>query len=247
MLSQSLKSIENYIHNQQPGFLQVPVPHENLKPPVPSGTQVPTSALLKSLQDVTTGETKTAIQLLNLLFTPHSMRVTMSLLRKGRKGDVAEKDDIPTVLGISLEVIEMHGQQKPVLHIIWEQIAPSVPPDKTAQSETSEETKLPTSFQLEKRYRDLLQPAMWWLAIELTGRLPGGRPFPYLWKSKHSRAILHNFRGSLFQSQFIATVRLNYYQIDPDIFFLSAVDEFQQASDTDPQWYLPYLPNFCPN
>ncbi len=69
------------------------------------------SNLLKSLQDVTTGEVKTATQLMNLVFLQRGTRVATNLQSLG---------DIPEKLGISFEVTDLRGQQEPTLYTIWE-------------------------------------------------------------------------------------------------------------------------------
>lgn len=87
--------------------------HSPAKFPVPEGvSDERLTNLLKSLQDVATGEVKTAVQLLNLIFLPRGTKVTTNLQSRG---------DMPATVGISLEVTDLQGQQEPTLYTIWEQ------------------------------------------------------------------------------------------------------------------------------
>jgi tetratricopeptide (TPR) repeat protein len=94
---------------------------EEYKPPekflIPVGASSDKlSTLLKSLQEATTGELKTAIQVINLMFPPRGTKVTITLQSKG---------DMHEILGVSLEVTDLRSQQEPVLYTVWEEEAVS--------------------------------------------------------------------------------------------------------------------------
>lgn len=59
------------------------------------------------------GEIGAALQLLNLLISPRGSNVTITLQSKG---------DLPATLGMSIEVADLQGKQKPTLHTIWESL-----------------------------------------------------------------------------------------------------------------------------
>jgi tetratricopeptide (TPR) repeat protein len=67
--------------------------------------------LLKSLTDIPSGGWKTAVQLLHLVFTPRGTKVLTTLQSLG---------DTPTTLGISLQIMDLEGKQKPTLYTLWE-------------------------------------------------------------------------------------------------------------------------------
>lgn len=97
----------------------------------------PLTSLLASLKTVTTGEMSTAIQLLSLLFTPRGTKVTATLQSRG---------DLPIILGISVEVLDLEGKKEPVLQTFWEQavihqggIPPVAAPPLTAPPDVAEE------------------------------------------------------------------------------------------------------------
>jgi tetratricopeptide (TPR) repeat protein len=90
-------------------FSKIPVPIQ--------ASDQPLAKIISSLKDVTTGEMNTAIQLMTIVFTQRGTKVSITL---------QSRSDIPTIPGLSLEVLDLEGIKEPALHTIWE--LPIVPP-----------------------------------------------------------------------------------------------------------------------
>lgn len=132
-------------------------------------------------------------------------------------------------VGITFEVIDLSSPQSTVIRTIWQ-------PDKTPLSQKS----------LAARYIALLRPAMRWLVL-------------VFWEQKlFARIKLAHFNGGL-QARNQNYARILYllgslysfsagqFPAFSEFFNQSAVDHFERASKSDPQWCLPfnYLANVC--
>lgn len=92
------------------------------------------SKLLTALKDVSTGNVSTAVQLLNLIFTPRGTKITVTLQSKA---------ETPSTLGISLEVVDLEGRQETKLRTIWEPAY--IPESKRNAEPTTGSPSLPST------------------------------------------------------------------------------------------------------
>lgn len=179
------------------------------------------SDLLISLKDVTSGNIKTAVHLLNLVFIPRGTKVTITL-------QPCLKNTITTQLhsGISFEVKDLRGRQKPTLYTIWG-------PDRSSLEDV---------FSLEQYYADMLDPAMISLALELFQRViastkPRKTTLRVIASTKPRKTTLKEFQAQLFN--YIGEFYLAYGDKYPFLYEM-ALWKFEQASKCNRNWSHPY-------
>jgi hypothetical protein len=128
----------------------------------------------------------------------------------------------PAIPGMTAEVIDLQGKQKPALRTIWE------PPSASQNSKT-----------IEEHYLLLRRPLIRWLAIEVVKRsMETHRKIirQITWteeKRKRYLARLYNFIGNFHQSS------AQTYSKFP-FFYNLAIDDFNQATSYDEFWFQPY-------
>lgn len=188
--------------NIGPNGYNVPIP------PVPEGTSdTQLSDLLKSLKDITTKEVSTAVQLLSLVFVPRGTKVTSTLHCLGDDSRAA----------FSLEVIDLQGQQEPVMYTIREPLS----------------GKKLTVDQLGERYYKMLPAVMRWLAIELArGSMMTQAPRPSDTRERYE-AQVYNLIGAFYSASGQS------YGGYP-FFYDLAIQDFTRAYECRKHWYQPY-------
>jgi tetratricopeptide (TPR) repeat protein len=172
-LAEALEVVRKDINEyNEPGLEQL---SESPPPETTSNEQL--SNLFKSLTDVSPGNTKTAVQLLSLVFGPSGTKVVTTL---HCLGDAS----VYGTLGIGLEIIDLQGRKETVSQNFWEKgndlslhvrrrtgvshilegVLNLVPwnPQRNKQTEPKQA--------LEQRYLHLVDPAAYWLAVELAFR-----------------------------------------------------------------------------
>ncbi|WP_052312041.1 tetratricopeptide repeat protein [Richelia intracellularis] len=163
--------------------------------------------LINSLQKFTPDNIDQAVQLLNIMFPPQGTKVSSILQSQG---------DEHHILGITFEISDIQGNIASKLYTVWE--------DEKCQS----------SYQgLKDRYRELLKPAIRWLAIELSRReiIAGGSQFNSSSQRQAYQAKVYNFFGVFSQ---------NSGQSHGGLFYKLAIEDLQDAILVDPNWYQPY-------
>jgi len=237
---------ENY-KNLSPNPDQLPP-----KSPIPAeDVDQQLSTLLKSLQDVASGEVKTAVQLLGLISPPRGTKVTTTLHLLG------EPNMQP---GMSLEITDLQDKLPPRLYTIQKSsVEQTKPNDSLVQKLVSLEHKLladvehkespkkdkpvadtpaekmPDLQALEGYYIKLKYPVARWLAIELaqqswTANEPKRDRIFY-------QAKLYNFIASLHLASAIDQSFSDY-----PFFYELAIQNFNNAirDKETKDWYQPY-------
>ena len=163
--------------------------------------------LIDSLQEFTPDNIDKAIQLLNIMFPPQGTKVSSILQSQG---------DEHHRLGITFEISDIQGNIASKLYTVWE-------PEKSQSSYQD----------LKDRYRELLKPAIRWLAIELSRReiIAGGSQFSSASQRQAYQAKVYNFFGMFSQ---------NSGQSHGGFFYTLAIEDLQGAIIVDPKWYQPY-------
>jgi len=182
-------------------------------PPPVEDTNDQLSKMLDKLETISSGELQTAVQLLNLILTPHGTKIIITLQSRG---------GTPGILGMTAEVIDLQGKQRPALRTIWE------------PSSVSQDNKT-----IEERYLLLRRPLIRWLAIEVVKRsMEAHRKIirRITWneaKRKRYQARVYNFIGSFQQSSAQTYAKFPF-------FYDLAIEDFNQAMNYDEFWFQPY-------
>ena len=259
-LAEALEVVRDDINKYiDPGLEQL----SETPPPEPTSNEQLTN-VLKSLTDVSPGNTKTAVQLLSLVFGPSGTRVVTTL---HCLGDAS----VYGTLGIGLEIMDLQGRKEPVSWSCWEKekdisanvrhltgvshilegISNLVPwkPQRNKQTEPKQT--------LEQRFLDLVLPAARWLSVELAFRSMERsrrsiRHFLRLaWKNITFQNIWTRFKKSgdwksTYQARlynFIGYYHLNNaqdfsaYRYSYDL----AIQAFSKAKTFDKYWILPKI------
>lgn len=198
-------------------FYKIPIP---MGTPIPGGTNDPRfSDLIKSLQDTESWELRIAVQIMNLIFLPHGMRVSGVFQCVGEPS--AE-------LGITLEVTDLRGKQEPKLYSLWKQETSAEPTKEPARSYDKSQQFI----------RELYPVVARWLAIEFMRQ--SLTEYEMSIQSEQMRKLhqakLHNFIGLFHQSAG------QTYEKFPE-FYQLAIDDFKKAISLFNDWYLPVFDN----
>jgi hypothetical protein len=183
--------------------------------------------LLKSLQDAASGQFKTAVQLLNLVFPPRGTRVTTILHLFGETIGQA---------CMSLEVTDLEGRLEPTPYTVGEPPATQLAAGHQEKGATQQD-KSDALLALETRYIELQKPIARWLSIELIRRSwATGQPRTF----SQTQRILYqarvwNFVGSLYLASAIDFPEYPF-------FFTQAIQAYQQAQKEQQarEWHIPY-------
>lgn len=233
-------------------------------PPPASTSNQQLSSLLKSLTDISSGNVKTAVQLLSLVFGPMGTEIVTTL---HCPGDASKKGS----LGMGVEIMDLEGRKEPLSLLFREpeENDPSPPirhpdgnwhlPQKVLNLlPWNQQPKTPTEPKetLEERYLDLIWPVAYWLSVELAFRsMEEGRhpirhflmtvwkaiTFQYVWRRiKKSGEWKSTYQARLYNyiGYFHLNNAQNYskYGYSYDL----AIDAFNKATTLDKNWFLPY-------
>lgn len=183
--------------------------------PLPQATPEQRLAdLAASLSEFTPDQIDPLVHLLKVIFPPFGTKVTSILQSQGKEYEQ---------LGITFEITNIEGRFSSKLYTIWE-------PEEKQPLSTQHNSSILT---LKDRYRNLLKPAIRWLAIELCRReMLSAIPWNYFGKKRQRyQGQIYNFFGALNQAS--APAHGNF-------FYKLAIEDLKQALEFYPQWYQPY-------
>lgn len=145
---QTLIEEMNNVHQQiKQHRMSLEAANSHLKNKLPLPKTIPDQRLtdlIASLKKFTPDQLDSTVQLLNVMFPPRGTKVASILQSQGNEHHK---------LGITFEISDLQGNAASKIRTIWE-------PEKDNLSEQD----------LKDRYRELLKPAIRWLAIELSRR-----------------------------------------------------------------------------
>ncbi len=170
---QNLIKEMNSVHQQiKQQFISLKADNPRLANKLPLPKTLPDQRLtdlIASLQKFTPDQFDSTVQLLKVMFPPRGTKVTSILQSQGNEHHK---------LGLTFEISDLQGNAASKIYTVWE-----YGEDNLSQQD------------LKDRYRELLKPAIRWLAIELSRRemVIATSKFSSSRQGKNDEAQVHNF------------------------------------------------------